>query len=125
MRVKGTQNRSAAWSLVERPILCMVLSKIDNARADAALSGFGHVLNRIEAHRSPATRIFFAAYSDKKGCRSRIRMGRYKSRRVEQVRRLPVEYAAEECCWCAIGMERGSSCSAPPIPFRDSWSFSV
>jgi len=37
----------------------MVLSKIDNARADAALSGFSPVLNRIEAHRSPSTRIFF------------------------------------------------------------------
>ena len=36
-------------TLVERTTLFTVLSKMDNASAEAALSGFSHVLNRIEA----------------------------------------------------------------------------
>ena len=36
---------------VERTTLFTVLSRMDNASAEAALSGFSHVLNRIEAHR--------------------------------------------------------------------------
>jgi len=47
--IKGTGNRSAVGTLVERTTLFTVLSKMDNASAEAALSGFSHVLNRIEA----------------------------------------------------------------------------
>jgi hypothetical protein len=36
---------------VERPTLFTVLSRMDNASAEEALSGFRHVLNRIEAHQ--------------------------------------------------------------------------
>ena len=49
--IKGAQNRSAVGTRVERTTLFTVLSKMDNASADAALSGFSHVLNRIAAHR--------------------------------------------------------------------------
>ena len=49
--IKGAQNRSAVGTLVERTTLFTVLSRMDNASAEAALSGFSHVLNRIEAHR--------------------------------------------------------------------------
>jgi len=49
--VKGAQNRSAVGTLVERSTLFTVLSRMDNASAEAALSGFGHVLNRIEAQK--------------------------------------------------------------------------
>ena len=49
--IKGAQNRSAVGTLVERTTLFTVLSRMDNASADAALSGFTHVLNRIEAPR--------------------------------------------------------------------------
>ena len=47
--IKGAHNRSAVGTLVERTTLFTVLSKMDNASAEAALSGFSHVLNRIEA----------------------------------------------------------------------------
>jgi IS30 family transposase len=49
--LKGAQNRSAVGTLVERTTLFTVLSRMDNASADAALSGFSPVLNRIAAHR--------------------------------------------------------------------------
>jgi len=49
--IKGAQNRSAIGTLVERTTVFTVLSRMDNASAEAALSGFSHVLNRIEAHR--------------------------------------------------------------------------
>ena len=47
--IKGAHNRSAVGTLVERTTLFTVLSRMDNASAEAALSGFSHVLNRIEA----------------------------------------------------------------------------
>lgn len=47
--IKGAYNRSAVGTLVERTTLFTVLSKMENASAEAALSGFSHVLNRIEA----------------------------------------------------------------------------
>ena len=49
--IKGAYNRSAVGTLVERTTLFTVLSKMDNASAEAALSGFSHVLNRIEAQK--------------------------------------------------------------------------
>jgi IS30 family transposase len=47
--IKGAQNRSAIGTLVERTPLFTVLSRMNDARAESALSGFSHVLNRIEA----------------------------------------------------------------------------
>lgn len=47
--IKGAYNRSAVGTLVERTTLFTVLSKMENASAEAALSGFSHVLNRIQA----------------------------------------------------------------------------
>jgi IS30 family transposase len=49
--IKGAHNRSAVGTLVERTTLFTVLSRMDNASADAALNGFSHVLNRIEAQQ--------------------------------------------------------------------------
>jgi len=49
--IKGAHNRSAVGTLVERTTLFTVLSRMDNASAEAALSGFSHVLNRIEAQK--------------------------------------------------------------------------
>jgi IS30 family transposase len=49
--IKGAGNRSAVGTLVERTTLFAVLSRMDNASAEAALSGFSHVLNRIEAQK--------------------------------------------------------------------------
>ena len=49
--IKGAHNRSAVGTLVERSTLFTVLSRMDNASAEAALSGFSHVLNRIEAQQ--------------------------------------------------------------------------
>lgn len=47
--IKGAYNRSAVGTLVERTTLFTVLSKMADASAEAALSGFSHVLNRIDA----------------------------------------------------------------------------
>jgi IS30 family transposase len=47
--IKGAHNRSSVGTLVERTTLFTVLVRMDNASAEAALSGFSHVLNRIEA----------------------------------------------------------------------------
>ena len=49
--IKGAHNRSAVGTLVERTTLFTVLSRMDNASAEAALSGFSHVLNRIAAQK--------------------------------------------------------------------------
>lgn len=49
--IKREQNCLAVGTLVERTSLFTVLFRMDNARAEAAVSGFSHVLNRIEAHR--------------------------------------------------------------------------
>jgi len=49
--IKGTYNRSVVGTLVERTTLFTVLSRMVNASAEAALSGFSHVLNRIEAQK--------------------------------------------------------------------------
>ncbi len=49
--IKGAHNSSAVGTLVERTTLFTVLSRMDNASAEAALSGFSHVLNRIEAKK--------------------------------------------------------------------------
>ena len=49
--IKGAYNRSAVGTLVERTTLFTVLSRMDDASAEAALSGFSHVLNRIEAQQ--------------------------------------------------------------------------
>lgn len=49
--IKGAHNRSAVGTLVERSTLFTVLSRMDNASAEAALNGFSHVLNRIEAQK--------------------------------------------------------------------------
>ena len=52
--IKGAQNRSDVGTLVERTTLFTVLSRMDNASAEAALSGFSHVLNRRGATASVA-----------------------------------------------------------------------
>ena len=49
--IKGAYNRSAVGTLVERSTLFTVLTKMDNASAEAAVKGFGHVLNRIDAQK--------------------------------------------------------------------------
>jgi IS30 family transposase len=49
--IKGAHNRSAVGTMVERTTLFTVLSRMDNASAEAALSGFSLVLNRIEAQK--------------------------------------------------------------------------
>ena len=58
--IKGAYNRSAVGTLVERTTLFTVLARMGNASAEAAVQGFGHVLERIErrksACRSPMTR---------------------------------------------------------------------
>lgn len=49
--IKGAYNRSAIGTLVERTTLFTVLSRMNDAGAEAALSGFSHVLNRIESQK--------------------------------------------------------------------------
>jgi IS30 family transposase len=49
--IKGAHNRSAVGTLVERTTLFTVLARMDDASAEAALKGFGHVLQRIEAQK--------------------------------------------------------------------------
>jgi IS30 family transposase len=49
--IKGAYNRSAVGTLVERTTLFTVLSTMVNSSAEAALKGFSHVLNRIEAQK--------------------------------------------------------------------------
>jgi IS30 family transposase len=47
--IKGKGNRSAVGTIVERTTLFTVLAKMERATAESALTGFSHVLNRIEA----------------------------------------------------------------------------
>lgn len=47
--IKGAHNRSAVGTLVERPTLFAVLSRMHAASAGSALSSFSHVRNRLEA----------------------------------------------------------------------------
>jgi IS30 family transposase len=49
--IKGARNASAVGTLVERTTLFTVLSRMDDGSAEAALSGFSHVLNRIDAQK--------------------------------------------------------------------------
>jgi IS30 family transposase len=49
--IKGQGNRSAVGTIVERTTLFTVLAKMEKATAESALSGFSHVLNRIEAQK--------------------------------------------------------------------------
>ena len=49
--IKGAFNRSAIGTLVERTTLFTVLSRMEGAGAESALSGFSHVLNRIESQK--------------------------------------------------------------------------
>ena len=49
--IKGAFNRSAIGTLVERTTLFTVLSRMEDAGAESALSGFSHVLNRIESQK--------------------------------------------------------------------------
>ncbi len=49
--IKGAHNRSSVGTLVERATLFTVLSRMNDASFEAALDGFSHVLNRIEAQK--------------------------------------------------------------------------
>ncbi len=49
--IKGARNASAVGTLVERTTLFVALAKMANATADAAVTGFGTVLNRIDEQR--------------------------------------------------------------------------
>ena len=49
--VKGAGNRSAVGTLVERTTLFTVLSRMKDASAQSALSGFSHVLNIVRIAR--------------------------------------------------------------------------
>ena len=49
--IKGKGNRTAVGTIVERTTLFTVLAKMGRATAESALTGFSHVLNRIEAQK--------------------------------------------------------------------------
>jgi len=49
--IKGAYNRSSIGTLVERTTLFTMLVKMPNAKAESAVEGFAHVLNRIEAQK--------------------------------------------------------------------------
>ncbi len=49
--IKGARNASAIGTLVERTSLFVVLAKMENASAEAAIAGFSSVLDRIDAQR--------------------------------------------------------------------------
>ena len=49
--IKGARHRSAVGTLAERTTLFTVLSRMNDASAEAALEGFSHVLQRIEAQK--------------------------------------------------------------------------
>ncbi len=49
--IKGARTASAVGTLVERSTLFVALAKMDHATAAAAVTGFGTVLNRINAER--------------------------------------------------------------------------
>ena len=49
--IKGAHNRSSVGTLVERTTLFTVLSRMEDASAESAVKGFGHVLNRIDAQK--------------------------------------------------------------------------
>ena len=49
--IKGARNASAVGTLVERSTLFVALAKMDHATAATAVTGFGTVLNRINAQR--------------------------------------------------------------------------
>ena len=49
--IKGARNASAVGTLVERSTLFVALAKMDHATAAVAVTGFGIVLNRINAQR--------------------------------------------------------------------------
>ncbi|MEX3605835.1 MAG: IS30 family transposase [Burkholderia sp.] len=49
--IKGARNASSVATLVERTSLFITLGKMENATADAAVTSFGMILNRIDAQR--------------------------------------------------------------------------
>ncbi|MBM4073955.1 MAG: IS30 family transposase [Planctomycetes bacterium] len=49
--IKGARNASAIGTLVERTTLFVTLAKMENASAEAAVSGFSAVLSQIDAQR--------------------------------------------------------------------------
>ena len=48
---KGKGNRTTFGTIVERTTLFTVLARMEKATAESAVSGFSHVLNRIEAQK--------------------------------------------------------------------------
>ena len=49
--IKGARNASSIGTLVERTTLFVTLAKMKDATADAAVTAFGSVLNRIDAQQ--------------------------------------------------------------------------